>query len=210
MSELPHVVWDMGGILYPYFTERMLDIGSERGWTIDGVPLGPTGSVFDSDYQRMLEGELTEPEYVTIIKERLLQAGIEFDPPVDLAGGWEFRPEALQTIDRINQLGHRQALLTNDATRWLGKAWWEHWDRADSFDAIIDVIQVGVRKPAPEPYLAAAEALGVPPDECLFVDDLPVNCRGAEAVGMASHQFVVTDPGGSLASLAATLSFLRS
>ncbi len=62
MSELPHVVWDMGGILCPYFTELMLDIGSVRGWPIDKVPLGPTGSVFDADYHRLLEGDLNEPE----------------------------------------------------------------------------------------------------------------------------------------------------
>ena len=205
MSELPHVVWDMGGILYPYFTERMLDIGFERGWPINRVPLGPTGSVFDVDYQRMLEGDLNESEYVTVVRDRLLQEGIEFDPHADLAGSWEFRPESWETIDTINRLGHRQALLTNDATRWLGEAWWERWDRADSFDAILDVVEVGTRKPAPEPYLAAAAALGAPPGECLFVDDLPINCRGAEAVGMSSHLFDITDPDGSLASLVASL-----
>lgn len=205
MSELPHVIWDMGGILYPYFTERMLDIGFERGWPIDRVPLGPTGPIFDADYQRMLEGDLNEPEYLAVVKDRLLREGIEFDPPADLAGGWEFRPESWETIDTINRLGHRQALLTNDATTWLGEAWWGRWDRADSFDAIVDVVEVGARKPAPEPYLAAATALGAPPGECLFVDDLPVNCRGAEAVGMSSHLFDITDPYGSSVLLIAAL-----
>lgn len=205
MSELPHVIWDMGGILYPYFTERLLDIGSERGWPIEGIPLGPTGSVFDPDYQRMLEGDLDESGYLAIVKNHLLQEGIEFDPPAEMAGTWEFRPESLETIDTIHRLGHRQALLTNDATRWLGETWWERWDRADSFGAIIDVVDVGVSKPAPEPYLAATSALGVPPAECLFFDDRPVNCRGAEAVGMSSHLFDITDPKGSLASLVAVL-----
>jgi putative hydrolase of the HAD superfamily len=60
------------------------------------------------------------------------------------------------------------------------------------------VVTVGPRKPSPEPYLAIADALGVPPEECLFVDDLPVNCRGAEAVGMRSHLFDITNPESSL------------
>ena len=38
--KLPHVVWDMGGILYRYFTEVMRDRGTERGWPIDNIPLG--------------------------------------------------------------------------------------------------------------------------------------------------------------------------
>ena len=75
----------------------------------------------------------------------------------------------------------------------------------EDFDAVVDVVQVGVRKPSPEPYLAVAEALGVPASECLFVDDLPVNCRGAEAVGMRSLVFDVTDVRGSLDRLLESL-----
>ena len=60
---------------------------------------------------------------------------------------------------------------------------------------------IGIRKPAPEPYLAAAEALAAPPSECLFIDDMPVNCRGAEAVGMDSHLFDILDPEGSIGRL---------
>lgn len=197
MSELPHVVWDMGGILYPFFTEMMIDLGRDRGWPLDRLPLGPTGLVEDSDYRRLLEGELDEPDYLPIIQDRLRGEGIEFDPPIDLAGGWQRRESTWAAIARIGDMGHRQAILTNDATRWLGNAWWEKqgWD---DFDAVVDVVQVGVRKPAPEPYLAVARALGVPASECLFVDDLPVNCRGAEAVGMHSLVFDVTDVPGSL------------
>ncbi len=72
-------------------------------------------------------------------------------------------------------------------------------------DSVIDVSTIGVRKPAPEPYLASAQALGVPPAECLFVDDMPTNCRGAEAVGMQRHLFHIKDPKASLASLEARL-----
>ena len=201
LSEAPHVVWDMGGIIYPFFTERLLEIGSLRGWPIDRIPLGPTGSEFDVDYHRMLEGGMDEPQYVSIVKERLLNEGITFNPHVDLAGGWELRTDAWETIEEIHRRGHRQALLTNDASRWLGDGWWHHWDGAHLFDVMVDVVQVGVRKPAPEPYLAVTASLGVPPDECIFVDDVPANCRGAEQVGMRSHLYEITDRATSLASL---------
>jgi putative hydrolase of the HAD superfamily len=74
---------------------------------------------------------------------------------------------------------------------------------------VIDVKMVGVRKPGPEPYLAATGALGAPAEACLFVDDMPVNCRGAEAVGMESFLFDVTDPEGSIASLLRRLEIPR-
>jgi FMN phosphatase YigB (HAD superfamily) len=49
--------------------------------------------------------------------------------------------------------------------------------------------KTGVRKPDPEAYVGAARALGVPPAECLFVDDREANVRGALATGMPALHF---------------------
>jgi FMN phosphatase YigB (HAD superfamily) len=198
MTNLPHVVWDMGGIMYHYFTELMLDYGRTNGWPLDQIPLGPTGMIHDKDYERLVAGEFDEPEYLQRILSNLADLGIVHDPTRDLSWDGRERSETWATIERIHDAGHRQALLTNDASKWLGPDWWETWGPSRWFESIIDVVMVGVRKPAPEPYLAAASALHVPPTECLFVDDMPVNCRGAEAVGMKSHLFEITDPAGSL------------
>ena len=45
---------------------------------------------------------------------------------------------------------------------------------------------VGMHKPEPEIFLLGAERIGLPPEECVFVDDLRENCEGAEAVGMTA------------------------
>lgn len=205
VSRLPHIVWDMGGIMYEYFTEPMLDIGEARGWPLDRIPLGPTGRMRDPDYQRMLDGEIDEPDYLPIVIERLAAEGIEFNPPVDLKDMHLERPATWDAVARLHEAGHHQAVLTNDATRWLGENWWETWEHVRFFDVVIDVKTIGVRKPRPEPYLAAIEGLAVDAAECIFVDDLPVNCRGAEAVGMRSHLFDITDPEGSIARLLETV-----
>ena len=44
--------------------------------------------------------------------------------------------------------------------------------------------EVGLRKPDPEIYRLAAERIGLPPEQIVFVDDLAANVRGAAAVGM--------------------------
>lgn len=152
MSRLPHVVWDMGGILYHYFAELMVDLGRRRGWPLDRVPLGPTGDLSDPDYRRLVAGELIEPEYVRLVVDRLRAVGIDFDPSTDLDWeGWS-RPEVFELIEDIASSGHRQAVLTNDASRWLGEGWWETWEHAAAFDAMVDVETIGVRKPAAAPY----------------------------------------------------------
>ena len=53
------------------------------------------------------------------------------------------------------------------------------------FDAVVISGDVGMHKPEPEIFHLGADKIGVPPDECVFVDDLKENIAGAEAVGMA-------------------------
>lgn len=52
--------------------------------------------------------------------------------------------------------------------------------------------EVGIAKPDPEIYLIAAQALGVPPADAVFLDDQARFCAGARAAGMRAIQ--VTRP----------------
>jgi HAD superfamily hydrolase (TIGR01509 family) len=52
------------------------------------------------------------------------------------------------------------------------------------FDGVVISGEVGLHKPDPEIFLMGAERIGVPVEECVFVDDLRENCDGAAAVGM--------------------------
>jgi len=47
----------------------------------------------------------------------------------------------------------------------------------------------GVRKPDPQAFLGAAEALGRAPEDCLFIDDRSRNCEAAMAIGMEAIRF---------------------
>lgn len=58
------------------------------------------------------------------------------------------------------------------------------------FDVIVSSGDIGFEKPDPEIYTMTATKLGVNPEECLFVDDIPRFCTAAESVGMQSFLFV--------------------
>ena len=66
---------------------------------------------------------------------------------------------------------------------------------------MIDVKTIGIRKPAPEPYLACIAAMDAEPADCVFIDDMHTNCEGSEAVGMPTIWFDITNPTESLARL---------
>lgn len=54
------------------------------------------------------------------------------------------------------------------------------------FDGVVISGVVGIRKPAPEIYAMGAEAIGLPPERCVFVDDLGFNLKPAQELGMAT------------------------
>ena len=84
-----------------------------------------------------------------------------------------------------------------------------HWLRAQipefaSFDSVIFSSDVGLLKPDPAIYLRSLSELGVETGRALFVDDLPENVVGAQAVGMAA--LLHRDWGKSIPSIEAWLS----
>ncbi|MEU1369479.1 HAD family phosphatase [Streptomyces sp. NPDC005803] len=61
------------------------------------------------------------------------------------------------------------------------------------FDELVERIvyshEIGIEKPDPRAFEAASAALGVPPESCLFIDDIAVNVEAAQAAGMQAHLF---------------------
>ncbi len=71
------------------------------------------------------------------------------------------------------------------------------------FDAVLESRVLGVRKPDPRFYELACEAVGVRPEESVFLDDLGINLKPARALGM--HTIKVLDPDEAIAELEALL-----
>lgn len=57
---------------------------------------------------------------------------------------------------------------------------------SDDFDAIVDGNQIAHSKPDPEVFLLAARKLGLPPSECLVIEDADAGVEAAMAAGMHS------------------------
>jgi kojibiose phosphorylase len=93
-------------------------------------------------------------------------------------------PGAVELIDEARRRGLKVALGS------ASKNAREVLDRlaiADRFDAILDGNSVQVAKPAPDLFLAAAEALGVPADQCVVFED----ATDGVAAGIAAGMFTV-------------------
>jgi epoxide hydrolase-like predicted phosphatase len=89
----------------------------------------------------------------------------------------------LDAVRRARGAGLKTGLISNSWGEGLA------YDQAmldELFDSVVISGDVGLHKPDEAIFRLGAERLGVPPEECVFVDDLRENCAGAEAVGMTA------------------------
>lgn len=57
------------------------------------------------------------------------------------------------------------------------------------FDVLVPSAEVGVMKPDPAVFTLIADRLGVQPAEAVMIDDMAINCAGAQAAGMQAIQY---------------------
>jgi putative hydrolase of the HAD superfamily len=98
--------------------------------------------------------------------------------------------QMIEFVRELRRRGLRTALCTNNVPEWES-LWRSKLPELDElFEVIVDSGFVGTRKPEPEIYELTLERLGgLPAQECLFVDDLDVNCEGARKLGMGAVRF---------------------
>lgn len=66
---------------------------------------------------------------------------------------------------------------------------------------MIESSKAGVRKPDPRIYQMMCERLGLEPPQCVYLDDLGINCKPAAQLGMQAIK--VTSGEQALADLSA-------
>ena len=98
--------------------------------------------------------------------------------------------------------GLRFALCTNNVREWE-PLWRPMLPIDELFEVVVDSAFVGTRKPEPEIYAITLERLGLPAQECAFVDDLEVNVDAARQAGM--HGIVFRDTATAITELASLL-----
>jgi putative hydrolase of the HAD superfamily len=148
------------------------------------------------DLHLLETGKLSEAEFFRRLCARHAEAG---NPPIDperarqlvFAERAEASAAMVDTVRQLREAGFRTALLTNNAREW--EPMWRSLIPVDElFDVVVDSSAVGLRKPDPRIYELTCSRLGLPPSECIFVDDLECNVDAAAALGMETVH--CTDP----------------
>lgn len=211
MSRFRAVIFDFGGVFVTSPVENFEAFERARG-----LPNRFIGGVIkarlnDGAFARYERAEIDAEEFARLFAEETRDAGYEisgrdFLPLLDV----KLKPEMIAAHKRIGAAGFLTGCITNnfpysDASKCDGGFGATAAEIFGAFDHVIESSKVGVRKPEPQIYAMMVERLGVAAQECVFIDDLGVNLKPAQAMGMATVKAPFGDIGPAIDELSALL-----
>jgi putative hydrolase of the HAD superfamily len=192
------LISDFGGVLTTPLSAGFLAYEEEAPITLEELGRGmqAAAEVHGEHPLHSLErGEISEQEFARRLAEQLHDG-------FDLARLRELYFERIDPnepmirfIGEQRRRGLRTALLTNNVREWepLWRAKLPELD--EIFELVVDSAFVGMRKPEPAIFELTIERLGgsLRAEECLFVDDIELNCEAARELGMTAVRFEHSD-----------------
>lgn len=167
---------------------------------------GPFDPAADRLWVDMIDDKITEREYWA---RRAVEVGALVGEKWDMLTlirrsrgpdvNRHIRPEAHRTIRRAKMAGRSVGILSNELELFYGRDTLQQLDILKEIDSIVDATHTHILKPDPRAYALGCEALGLSPEEVVFVDDQPRNVEGARRAGLDALQFDVTKPASSFA-----------
>jgi putative hydrolase of the HAD superfamily len=192
VSQIRAVISDFGGVLtnplweaFAGWNER---VGADPG--VLGMALQKAAEELGEHPLYALEkGHMTEAEFTAVVQAQL-------PDDIQLEGFREIYFSHLHPNEPMIELmrdlrgrGLRMAMLTNNVREWE-PLWRAKLPVDEIFEVVVDSAFVGMRKPEREIYELTLERLGdLRPEECVFVDDVDVNCAVAAELGMTAVHY---------------------
>lgn len=205
------VIFDFGGVFTTSPVENFAAFEKKHG-----LPLRFIGGVIkarlhDGAFARYERAEIGLDEFDRRFAEESRAAGFEIRGRdlirlLDVS----IRPEMAAALRGVKRAGFRTGCITNNfpAVEPYAALSREKLDADPAsifadFDHVIESSKAGVRKPEPRIYEMMLEALALPASRCIFLDDLGVNLKPAQAMGMTTIKVLFGDVRSAIAELAA-------
>jgi putative hydrolase of the HAD superfamily len=188
------ILFDFGGVITSSPFEAFNLLEAERGVPLDSVRRINTANPNGNAWALFERAEIDAAQFDILFANEAALLGVNLrgaDVLAVLVG--DVRPEMVAAIDTLKANGFAIGCITNNVPSGKGAGMAMTEEKAAQvadimarFEHVIESSKVGVRKPDPRIYQMMCEALNVAPQECIYLDDLGVNCKPAAALGMAA------------------------
>jgi putative hydrolase of the HAD superfamily len=188
------IIFDFGGVITSSPFEAFNRMEAARGLPQDFVRRVNSVNPDSNAWAKFERAECSADEFDTLFAAEAEALGHSLDGASVikcLAG--DIRPDMVDALDDLKSRGFSLGCITNNVPSGKGAGMAVSDEKAvavsavmDRFDHIIESSKAGVRKPDPRIYAMMCEALSVQPSQCIYLDDLGINCKPAAAMGMAA------------------------
>ena len=179
------VIFDFGNVICSFDVDVFLaKLHEWSGLDVETLRDRIYGSGLHSRYER---GEISSREFH---REVVHRSGVDV-PVEELAAGFSdiFTPlEPTQELIRALKGTVRLGLLSN-TNEWHFLRYIRKVPVFPLFDAVTLSFEVGALKPEPEIYLDALRKLSLPPEACVFIDDIGKYAEGAAVLGIRGIRY---------------------
>ncbi len=205
------VIFDFGGVITTSPFEAFNRLEAERGLPRDFVRRVNTANPDRNAWARFERAEIGPAEFDALFAAEAAALGHDLpgrDVLAVLAGA--IRPAMVAALDTLRDAGYRLACITNNVPTGHGAGMARSGTKSDAyeqifarFEQVIESSKAGLRKPDPRIYTMMCDLLGLEPVDCVYLDDLGINCKPAAALGMQAIKVVSGEQ--ALADLSALL-----
>ncbi len=198
------VLFDIGGVVTSSPFEAFNTYESAAGLEPDTIRRLNATNPDTNAWARFERNEIDAEQFCEVFEAEAAELGIVVDAAAVLGClSGEVRPTMVEVV-RACGARYSTAAVTNNFVSADGEA---NNSAAASplddvyplFDVVVESRLVGFRKPDERFYRYTLDALDVPADRCVMLDDLGVNLKPARAMGMTTIK--VTDPDEAVAEL---------
>lgn len=205
------VIFDFGGVITASPFEAFNRLEAERGLPRDFIRRVNAADPDGNAWARFERAEIDAAAFDALFAAEARALGHELEGEAVLAVlAGAVRPAMVAALDTLKGAGLTIGCITNNVPSGKGAGMARSEELAAEvaaimarFDHVIESSKVGVRKPDPAIYRMMCDALGVGPADCIYLDDLGINCKPAAMLGM--HAIKVTSGEQALADLSAAL-----
>lgn len=188
------VIWDFGGVLTTSPFEAFARFEKERGLPLDIIRRTNAANHFENAWAKFERAEVDLATFDGLFAAESLALGAEVRgrDVVPLLSG-DPRPEMVEALRRVKRHFKTGCITNNLPANAIGSSGGRALYVAETmalFDHVIESAKIGLRKPDPRIYRMMAEALGVDPNNCVYLDDLGVNLKPAREMGMTTIKVI--------------------
>ena len=189
------VIWDFGGVITSSPFEAFNKFELDNNLPKDIIRTINSENPDDNAWAKFERNDIDINEFDTLFSKEADKKGFQISGKqvVKLLSGDIRKPmvDFLLSLKENYKLGCITNNIQNSKDDKVN-----HLNQASQvmkiFDHIIESSKVGLRKPDPNIYYMSCDALGVRPEECIYLDDLGINLKPARKIGMTTIK--VIDP----------------